>query len=105
MINKALSFFRFINLEAAVWICGLIFLMILPTGSEPHFSLCPFKNIGISFCPGCGLGKSIHCLFILDFKSSFAAHPLGLFALIIITGRIIGLIKKNCSFNHSLNNN
>ncbi|MGE5846455.1 MAG: DUF2752 domain-containing protein [Ignavibacteria bacterium] len=101
MKNKILSYSRFVNLEAAIWICSLIFLMILPTGSESHFSLCPFKNLGVSFCPGCGLGKSIHYLFILDFKSSFSAHPMGLFPLITITGRIIRLIKKNYSFNHS----
>ncbi|HVO75064.1 MAG TPA: DUF2752 domain-containing protein [Ignavibacteriaceae bacterium] len=105
MIKKALRLSRFINIEAAAWICGLIFLIILPAGSESHFTLCPFKNLGISFCPGCGLGRSIHYLFILDFKSSFAAHPLGPFALIIITGRIISLIKKNYIYNHLLNNN
>jgi len=102
MINKILSFFRFINLEAAVWILSLIFLFFLPLGSEPHFTLCPLKNLGFSFCPGCGLGKSIHCLFIFDFESSFAAHPLGIFALIIISARIIALIKKNYSVNQLL---
>jgi hypothetical protein len=100
MIDKIASFFRFVNLEAALWISGLIFLIFLPTGSESHFSLCPLKNIGISFCPGCGLGKSIHYLFILDFKSSFGAHPLGLFALAIITARITSLIKRNFSLNN-----
>jgi len=105
MINKILSFFRFINLEAAVWILSLIFLLLFPIGSESHFTLCPLKNLGFSFCPGCGLGKSIHYLFIFDFESSFASHPLGIFALIIIVIRIISLIKRNYSVNHLLNNN
>jgi hypothetical protein len=104
MKDKILSFSRFVNLEAAVWILSLFFLFFLPLGNEAHFSLCPLKNLGFPFCPGCGLGKSIHYLFILDFESSFAAHPLGIFALIILAFRIISLIKKNFSINRLLNN-
>jgi hypothetical protein len=82
------------NLEAFIWIFGLTFLFFIPAG-ESHFTICPLKNAGIPFCPGCGLGQSIHYLFHLDFESSIAAHPLGILALAVITVRIITLIKKS----------
>ena len=93
--NMTRKYFLFVGLEASVWIAGLIFLFFLhdPTGS--HFTICPLKNLGFDFCPGCGLGNSISFLFRGDLISSFHSHPLGIFALIIITIRIITIIKFN----------
>jgi len=84
-----------IGFEAAVWILGLLFLIFIHIPGETHFTICPLANIGIDFCPGCGLGNSISYLFKGDFNESFHAHPLGFFALIIITLRIITIIKNN----------
>jgi hypothetical protein len=58
-------------------------------------SLCPFHHLGISWCPGCGLGHSISWLFRGDFVNSFYAHPLGIPAVLIITFRIISIFRKN----------
>jgi len=63
-----------------------------PTGNA-HFSLCPLKMLGISWCPGCGLGHAICFLFHGDLKNSFHAHWLGLPAVIIILRRIYILGK------------
>jgi hypothetical protein len=95
MKNKILSYARFVNLEAAIWILGLIFLLIVPLEMGSHLSICPIKNLGFSFCPGCGLGSSIHYLLNFEFKSSVASHPLGIFALFIIICRIFTIVKKN----------
>ena len=86
---------KLIGLEAAIWILGLVFLVFINDPQSIHFTVCPFANLGIDFCPGCGLGNSISYLFRGDLSASFHAHPLGIFALIIITMRIITIIKNN----------
>jgi hypothetical protein len=86
--------------EALIWIGAMIFLGL----SDPschHYTLCPFNNIGIDFCPGCGLGRSIGYLFRMDLKSSFLLHPLGIPAVILIVFRIIQVFKKSPSFELS----
>jgi len=57
-----------------------------------HHSLCFFSNIGIGFCPGCGLGHSIAYLFRGDFIASFDAHPLGVPVVILLVYRIIKVL-------------
>ena len=81
------------NFELIFWISGLILLFVM-VPSDSHFTLCPLANLGLSFCPGCGIGHAVHHAMWLRFTASFAAHPLGIFALIIILFRIIKLILK-----------
>jgi Protein of unknown function (DUF2752) len=85
---------RRINIELIFWIGGLTYLALM-NPSETHFSLCPIKNLGFSFCPGCGLGHSISFLFHGQIKASFHHHPLGIFALVVILGRVFKLIKNS----------
>lgn len=80
------------NFELIFWVGGLVYLAFIP--EQNHFSFCPIKNLGFQFCPGCGIGNSISLIFHLKIFESFKAHPLGLFALIIIVFRIIQLITK-----------
>jgi hypothetical protein len=82
------------HFEAIVWIAALLFLFFLVPGAS-HFSLCPLANLGLDFCPGCGIGRSIHHAMWLDFAGSFASHPLGIMALLIIIYRIIQLLIKS----------
>jgi hypothetical protein len=82
-----------INIELIFWIAGLIYLAFM-NPSETHFSMCPIKNLGFSFCPGCGLGHSISYLFLGQIQESFHHHPLGIFALIVIAWRIFQLTKN-----------
>lgn len=91
MRQKIITSFRFVNLEAVIWTAGLLFLAFFDFQDKLHFSICPIKNLGFSFCPGCGLGKSISYLFRLEFKESYAIHPLGLIALIVLVYRVISL--------------
>ena len=86
---------KMIGFEAIIWILGLTYLAFFNSPETAHFTICPFANLGIDFCPGCGLGNSISYLFDGDFASSFHTHPLGIFAFIIITFRIITIIKNN----------
>jgi hypothetical protein len=93
--NKFKKFWSLIGFEALVWILGLTYLLLIHIPGETHFTICPLANLGFKFCPGCGLGNSISYLFKGDFISSFHSHPLGIFALIIITFRIFTIIKNN----------
>ncbi len=95
MKPNARHIFQFIRsrLEAFIWIGGLV-LMALMSPSNAHASLCPFSAMGLSFCPGCGLGHSISYLARGDFQASFMAHPLGMFAVTILLWRIVQIFRK-----------
>lgn len=82
-------------LEAVIWILGLIGLACLNPYADQAPSLCIFHTLGLRFCPGCGLGHAIASLFHGDFRNSFAAHPLGIPALVILTGRILSLLLNS----------
>src|SRR5687768_973620 len=91
MVSRPLKKFPF---EALVWIVALTILSFVQP-SENHFTICPFHHLGLDFCPGCGLGKSISYLLSGDLRESFEAHPLGFFAVLILFHRILQLIKSN----------
>jgi hypothetical protein len=95
LVKSIKNSWNLIGIEALLWIVGLLFLIFIHNPGESHFTICPLANLGIGFCPGCGLGNSISYLFRGDFISSIQSHPLGIFALIIITLRIISIIKNN----------
>ncbi len=80
--------------EILFWAAALI-APVLIDPSKPHFSFCLFRNIGIEFCPGCGLGRAIALLYRGDIAGSFLCHPLGIIAVIIISLRVISLINKS----------
>ncbi|MFC0185541.1 DUF2752 domain-containing protein [Pseudarcicella hirudinis] len=83
-----------LNIELLFWVTGLAYLALINPASDAHFSLCPIKNLGFSFCPGCGLGHSISYIFHGELKKSFESHPLGIFGLIVIISRIYTLAKR-----------
>ena len=93
--SKISNLWSLFGFEAVVWTFGLLYLAFIHSPGETHFTVCPLVNLGIDFCPGCGLGNSISYLFKGDFISSFASHPLGIFALIVLTLRIFTIIKNN----------
>lgn len=85
---------RNISLEAVFWIIALLYLFFINPYEVQKFTLCPFHNLGIEYCPGCGLGRSISFLYHGDFFHSLKTHPLGIAAFILILLRIIQLIKQ-----------
>lgn len=88
------NFLAQIPLEAFMWAAALVYLFFIDPYKTQHYSLCLFNNLGIDFCPGCGMGRSIAMLYHGDFIHSFQMHPLGLFALVIILARIYKLFKN-----------
>jgi hypothetical protein len=95
LVWKIKKLWSLIGFEASVWILGLAYLLLIHSPGETHFTICPLANLGIDFCPGCGLGNSISYIFKGDFIASFQSHPIGISALLIITLRIITIIKNN----------
>lgn len=95
MKKKIKILLKSVNPEAVIWAAGLGFLALMQFGGGEHFTVCPISNAGFDFCPGCGLGYSIHHLFHLEIEESFAAHPLGILALPLLLHRIFVLTKSS----------
>lgn len=84
--------------ELFFWIIALLLLGTADLhthDSEMHFTLCPVANMGFSWCPGCGIGRSIGYLLQGDFQASLHEHWFGIPALLIIGNRMVVLIKMN----------
>src|SRR5215217_1603038 len=84
--------------ELIIWVLALVMLGVatpMEHGHLHHFSLCPLASVGIEWCPGCGLGRSVTQLMHGNFAESWKYHWLGLPALLMIVYRIVELIKLN----------
>ncbi|MFD2161596.1 DUF2752 domain-containing protein [Paradesertivirga mongoliensis] len=82
------------HFELVFWIAALTALACSTPSAHHHFSLCPLSNLGVSWCPGCGLGRSISCIFHGDLSQSFSYHWFGIPTLAILLHRIFILSKK-----------
>lgn len=98
-IKHLLFFFRK-NLEAFIWLTALILLFFLEPTSQ-HHSLCVFHNLGMDFCPGCGLGRSIAWFFNGEIMLSLKSHPFGIIAVFILTFRIFQVFRNSSRLNKS----
>jgi hypothetical protein len=79
--------------ELIFWVAALTALGMSNPAAATHFTLCPFKLMGINWCPGCGIGHSIAYLLHGDIARSFQAHWLGIPALVVISHRIYVLCR------------
>jgi hypothetical protein len=78
--------------ELACWTSALAVLAFSnPTAS--HFSLCPLANLGIKWCPGCGLGHSIAAFLHGDVRLSLHYHWFGIPATAILIHRTVPLTR------------
>lgn len=82
------------NFELLFWLSAMVFLYLNPVG-ESHFTCCPIGALGFSWCPGCGLGHSIHHYLHLDFAHGWEAHYLGAVAIPLIMYRMYQLFNIN----------
>ncbi|WP_194775620.1 DUF2752 domain-containing protein [Pararhodonellum marinum] len=92
MKNLKTTFQRF-PLELIFWISALISISLIDPYQSDHFTLCPLDQLGFHWCPGCGLGRAMSLMLKGDFAASWSLHPLAGFAFVVITFRIIELIK------------
>jgi len=83
-----------IPLELIFWIAAITFLAIAKPAAHPediHFTFCPLANLGMDWCPGCGLGRAMTQVLHGNVRESFNYHWLGLPAVLIIGYRIVTL--------------
>ena len=81
------------NFEQSCWFIGLLFLFFLnPTSSDS--SICIFKLVGFNFCPGCGIGHSIHYTLHLNFLNAYREHILGIPLTLLLVWQILKPILK-----------
>ena len=85
--------------EAIAWALALFIPVFINPHAETHFSWCFFDNIGLSWCPGCGLGRSIALLYHGELAASFKAHPLGMFAVMVLLYRIVTIVFRKNKLN------
>ncbi len=81
-------------LELIFWIGSLVAIILLEPESGNHMSICPLSQLGLDWCPGCGLGRSMNLLARGDFQASWSMHPLAMLAFVVIFSRIWTLIKN-----------
>ncbi|MFU8858967.1 MAG: DUF2752 domain-containing protein [Cyclonatronaceae bacterium] len=77
--------------EPAIWTVALIALWFTYPAGDEGITLCIFHHIGITWCPGCGIGRSMAHLMHGNVAASLQAHWFGIPALMIIGYRIISV--------------
>lgn len=73
--------------ESVIWLAVLVVLYFMEEGGP---SLCLFKWVGLSSCPGCGLGHAIHEALHFQWRASWEAHIMGVpvtVALLLLIGK------------------
>jgi hypothetical protein len=80
--------------ELIFWIGALIGILLIDPYGPQHFSLCPLDNLGITWCPGCGLGRAMSLMTKGELQASWSMHPLAMFGFAVIIYRIIQLIRN-----------
>ncbi len=83
----------FQNLEAIIWLSALAWLALLDSAGETHFTFCPLQNLGVDWCPGCGLGRAVSCALHGQLAESLRHHMLGIPAIVILGARITALAR------------
>jgi len=101
-MKKVGPYLKLIEWEALMWIFALSYLLFINPYEQQIFFLCPFHNIGIDFCPGCGIGRSISFFYHGDILHSLQTHPLGIIAFLLISIRIVSLTKRMLNNFHQL---
>lgn len=73
---------------------GALIALFFTNVTQPQYSLCPLKLVNLNFCPGCGLGRSLHYLMHGEFKLAWQTHYLAFLALPVLVHRICLLTYK-----------
>ena len=83
--------------EALLWLAGLVSVAVADPHAEGLLSICPFDAlgswVGLSFCPGCGLGHAVGFLVRGHFVESLTAHPLAIPAVLTLTLHVRRLLS------------
>jgi hypothetical protein len=80
--------------EAAIWGMGLVAMACMNPEGTHLISLCLLDALGVSFCPGCGLGHAVAYLARGAFVESIRAHPLGIPAVVVLLVHVGRLVSQ-----------
>ncbi len=86
--------YRRVGPEPFIWIVALLYLAIHNPYAQTEFTICPLRNLGFHYCPGCGLGRAVSFLLHGDIVRSIQTHLLGIPATIILGFRIFSLLNN-----------
>lgn len=99
-VKAILTSMRAIPAEALIWAGGLFVLAVAAPSLSGHMTFCVPTLLGTDGCMGCGLGASIGHLFRGHLSTSIDTHPLGIPAALLLTGRIIQLLRNHQRTQH-----
>jgi hypothetical protein len=85
--------------EQVIWSAALLWLFFIDPDTQ-QYSLCIFKLLGFSSCPGCGIGHSIHYALHLEFAEAYRHHILGIPAIFLLLWQIIKPFFKFKKYNN-----
>ncbi len=101
--REPFKYYFFLHFEWIALLSGLLLMAFLDPFSQAP-SLCPIERMGFDFCPGDGLGKSIAFAARGNLSASFHSHPLGIFAVLVILGRVGSIFHRNVKFKNQQKN-
>lgn len=90
--GRGVSFSKW-PIELVCWV-GALILLYCASPDAHHHTLCPLGAAGLSWCPGCGLGRSISLLMHGDIMGSVQMHVLGIPAFGVLLFRIYTLVRN-----------
>ena len=93
---KSFHSYFFLHGEWILLVCAMIAMALINPYEHTH-TLCLFENLGITFCPGEGFGRSVALMVRGELIESFQMHPLGIPGSVIISHRIYSIFKRNKS--------
>ena len=91
-MQKIKTISQFLMREEIFFPLMLVVAWFMPTEGP---SLCFFKFIGFSHCPGCGIGRAIHETLHLNFVAAYNYHILGIPATLFIIIRTVYKLLKS----------
>jgi len=71
---------------------SLLYFYYDPTGSNPFFPSCFFKELTTLNCPGCGATRSLYSLLHLDIMQALAYNPFFVIVLPYLIYSLVGML-------------
>lgn len=85
--------------EIAAFSIGLVLLALMDPEIATGPGFCLLERLGVTFCPGDGLGHSVAYIFRGEFHNAMEANAFGPLAITVLSGRILHLLYKNHHIN------
>ncbi len=95
--SRSYKNYFFLHFEWLLLAAALLLMAFIDPAAE-RVSFCVIDRFGFTFCPGCGLGRSVAYFFRGDIQASLAMHPAGIIAVFVLFGRIMQILKRNKTY-------